>query len=333
MNRAIALVLLSVTITCLQAQEVRITQFENGWLTWTNTDTTHEFDYSVEWMPNLNATNWMQDWASFAETTDAAVSTTKMVPTFYRVRAYPFLEPATQTDMLVLYSNAMVDASVTLPAEVWPHLTKISESNTNLAWRVNTAGIRQVKVASFMKYTTATNYYALGEQLLSYGDQWITAYPELRDFCARYRGSDPVMRIKQVLGMPPTAANDTVVEFWVSPEYLFRPTPDPEIGDTTAELVESANAPLMSPSFRVISFYVDWFNNTYATRDYAMINGVFAAYPWTRLGYTYDWASTRPPHVGLSEFVIPSGALYGKLGVQVPIEVANIVAAAAYGKQ
>ncbi|HSA02339.1 MAG TPA: hypothetical protein P5055_16540, partial [Candidatus Paceibacterota bacterium] len=317
----------------LQAQEIQITQFVNGWITWTNTDTAHDYDYAVEWLPNLNETNWLQGWDSSVTPIDPTMPMTKMVPTFYQVRAYPYLEPSTQADMLVLYSNAMVDAAVTLSAEVWPHLTTISESNTNLEWRINAAGVKQVKVASFMKYSTATNYYPPGEHLLSYGDQWITAYPELKYFCARYRGSDPLLRIKQVLGMPPTAANDTVVEFWVSPDYLFRPTPDPEIGDTTAELVDGRNAPLMSSSFRVSPYYVEWFNNTYITRNYGMTNGVFTGYPWTRLGYTYDWASTRPPHVGLSEFVIPSGTLYTQLGVQVPIEVVRVIDAATYGKQ
>lgn len=30
-------------------------------------------------------------------------------------------------------------------------------------------------------------------------------------------------------------------------------------------------------------------------------------YPWTALGYTYDWGNPIPPHFGLSEFVINSG--------------------------
>ena len=47
---------------------------------------------------------------------------------------------------------------------------------------------------------------------------------------------------------------------------------------------------------------------------------------------TYDWASTRPNHVGLSEFVIPSGTLSKVFTMNVPIEVETILPAATYGK-
>jgi hypothetical protein len=285
----------------------------------------------VEWLPQLNTTNWLDQWDPEVDPSPAGQPITQPVPVFFRIRAFPILAPTDPAEMLVLYSNAVVDASVALPNETWPKLTAITESNTNLAWRINADGTQQVKVVSFMRYQTATNYYSLGDHLLSFGDQWVTAYPELKQICGRYQGTDPVLRIKQVLGMPPTSANDTIVEFWVSPDYLFRPTPDPEINDTSAGLVDSLAAPLMGPSVRVHSFYVAWFNSTYATRNYGMTNGVFNSYPWTRLGYTYDWANTQPPHVGLSEFVIPSGSLSSQLDTKVPIEVVNITSAATYG--
>jgi hypothetical protein len=33
---------------------------------------------------------------------------------------------------------------------------------------------------------------------------------------------------------------------------------------------------------------------------------VNSPYPWTALGYTYDWGNPTPPHYGVSEFVINS---------------------------
>lgn len=35
------------------------------------------------------------------------------------------------------------------------------------------------------------------------------------------------------------------------------------------------------------------------------VNDGSRPYPWTRLGYTYDWGSGS--HVGMSEYVIPGG--------------------------
>lgn len=31
---------------------------------------------------------------------------------------------------------------------------------------------------------------------------------------------------------------------------------------------------------------------------------LYAKYPWMELGYTYDWNTENPTHVGMSEFVI-----------------------------
>jgi hypothetical protein len=33
-----------------------------------------------------------------------------------------------------------------------------------------------------------------------------------------------------------------------------------------------------------------------------------ADYPWTGLGYTYDWSPDNPSHIGLSEFILPIGS-------------------------
>ena len=34
---------------------------------------------------------------------------------------------------------------------------------------------------------------------------------------------------------------------------------------------------------------------------------VITHFPWTRLGYTYDWGSKEPKKVGGSEFIIKQG--------------------------
>ena len=74
----------------------------------------------------------------------------------------------------------------------------------------------------------------------------------------------------------------------MSPQSLFRPTPDNEINDTSAQLAFPASA---------TADYKTWFNSNIIYSYYPM------KYPWTRLGYTYDWGNTQS-HIGLSEFVI-----------------------------
>lgn len=45
------------------------------------------------------------------------------------------------------------------------------------------------------------------------------------------------MRLKQLLGLPPTATNSYFVKFWVRPNDLFRPCPDKEINGKNARHV------------------------------------------------------------------------------------------------
>ena len=323
-----------VSTSNLLAQEILITSFQNGQLSISNSlPAGHRTVYSLEWRPNMgNDSAWNHSWSSLEVFSDTDSLITLDAPMFYRVAAYPDNLTTNAGQLWLMYSNAVVDSASALPTEVSDRLTPVVLSNTNLSWRTNQAGNLQVKVCSFMTYKTATNYYQVGEHQLSYGDQWITVYPELRDFCAGFAGPDQPLRIKQLLGMPPSAANDTVVEFWVSPDYLFRPTPEPSIASTSSGNLSSLRAPLLTSNFRIPSFWVEWYNATYASRNYDMTNGVYNAWPWTQLGYTYDWASTSPTHVGLSEFVVPSGTLSKALTVTVPIEVEAILPAATYGK-
>ena len=84
---------------------------------------------------------------------------------------------------------------------------------------------------------------------------------------------------------------------WVKPDDLFRPSPDPEVSDHEAEL----DFPVSENFLRITSEYNKWFCKQ-KCKSYGR-NG----YPWTRLGYTYDWGNPDS-EVGLSEFVIRKGA-------------------------
>ncbi|MDO9542703.1 MAG: VCBS repeat-containing protein, partial [Kiritimatiellia bacterium] len=120
----------------------------------------------------------------------------------------------TDTNLLaVMYSNAMVNASSVVASKIRHDLTSISEDNTNLIWRTNPdTGVREVLVTSYMSTATATNYYHVGQYTsLRYGESWVTLVPELKNICRNYTGTNLILRLKQVLGLPATSANDTIV--------------------------------------------------------------------------------------------------------------------------
>ena len=128
---------------------------------------------------------------------------------------------------------------------------------------------------------------------------WITSCPEMLDFLKKNTFTDSSalhLRIAQELGMPPDTKNNFFVEFWVYPENLFRPTPDPEITDHEADLY--------FPSW-VSQKHKDWFMNEIKNK---YDTGTSTAFPWTRLGYTYDWANPSHP-IGMSEFVVDTSSV------------------------
>jgi len=167
-------------------------------------------------------------------------------PMFYRVVGSSWSDVTNEAEIRILYSNAVINASNATPAKIWNRLTPITEHNTNIVWRTNALGVKQVKVVSFMTAGTASLYYHLGETNITGGDQWVTVYPELKNVCRDYTGPDQLLRIKKILGMPPFSFNDTIVEFWVSPEYLLRPCPDPAINDCECGLATGTNSPTLT---------------------------------------------------------------------------------------
>lgn len=233
--------------------------------------------------------------------------------------------PAT-VDLQAQYASAVADASVALPSEISRNLTPITTQNRDLVWENGVVGSRLL-VVTWMD--DAGKYYKCGvpggcsgnTSCLEGGecptykyDSWVTVVPEIRRFFAV--APPESLRLAQLLGLPPQVAiagdpreYKFMMEMWVAPKDLFRPCPDTEISDTACETdfpVDSFRSLDLSnlvratagPNYGAFMTYPAWFDNQ--TRySYTMGSN---PYPWTRLGYTYDWGSSS--HVGLSEFVL-----------------------------
>jgi hypothetical protein len=129
---------------------------------------------------------------------------------------------------------------------------------------------------------------------------WVTVVPELKLFCKERNlpFDELTLRLEQLLGLPPGSGKNRFVEMWVNPQELFRPCPDDEITDTSCGL----NLPE-----QVLSAHRQWFNLKRASSYCKCDKTLKQAYPWTQLGYTYDWGNPKS-EVGISEFVIRKGA-------------------------
>ena len=194
------------------------------------------------------------------------------------------------------YKAAVADAAVVEPNEISRNLTAIVDYNDQLVWDDST-GEARVLVVTWTSYTGYDSQ--VGQTITTTRETWVTAAPQVQQFAARQRLKPPglTLRLEELLGVPPNNGKTRFIEFWAKPADLYRPSPDPEITDQEAEL----DFPQSTRYVTVDPNYVQWFDNLEAT-SYGD-NG----YPWTRLGYTYDWGNAHD-HVGLSEFVIRPGA-------------------------
>jgi hypothetical protein len=203
------------------------------------------------------------------------------------------------------YMAAILDAAVAEPNEISTNLTAIVEHNTELVWQGD-AESRNVLMATW----TSWDGYApnLGKSMELEIDIWVTAVPHVQKFYREHNlGGQPTAatRLEQLLGLAPNTAKTKFVEMWVNPADMFRPCPDPEITDLECEL----NFPQSQNFFTVNQDHVEWINANIAEK-YPPAPDSSRWFPWTRLGYTYDWGNRRS-EVGLSEFVIKRGATVG----------------------
>ncbi|NPE28699.1 hypothetical protein HNV12_12165 [Methanococcoides sp. SA1] len=189
------------------------------------------------------------------------------------------------TDIEQMYQTAIEDAMLAEEDEIYKKLVPIIESNTELQW-MDDSGEKYVLLVTWTKYPES---YSVESNVSTWwGDTWVMVIPELKGFVQENNIQDDelTLRLEQLIGLPPGDGNDHFVEMWVKPYDLFRPTPDPEITDTQAQLDFHEN---------VSQEHVDWFNSLNIS--------TYDEYPWTRLGYTYDWGDPASD-VGLSEYVI-----------------------------
>jgi hypothetical protein len=241
-----------------------------------------------------------------------------------------------QIDPQVDYLAAVQDAKTLSAAKISKNLTAIVPENANLRWENDVPGTR-VLVATWVGSQAACQNYTnptssgckVGQECPNYGfNSWVTVVPDLKNLL----GNTPtLLRVAQALGLPPPSATQTLentcmVELYVSPADLFRPSADPEVSDHEAELAFPSDryrkfddtllvysempcdarycASCTSSGKCGMTSYRNWYNNR---RAYVYSQTpVNSPYPWTALGYTYDWGNPIPPHYGVSEFVINS---------------------------
>lgn len=193
-----------------------------------------------------------------------------------------------------LYENALRDAAYPESREISDSLLVIDKKTPNLVWKTidNQEYVLAVSWVMDKTYFEKSPTYENGERIV-----WLTLAPQLRKFAQNYAiqyGKEKVaLRMEQLLGLPPNSKHEFFVEMWVRPQDICRPCWDAEISDNRCELCKPAN---------IDADYAAWF---YQLRAESYANCyLYDKFPWTQLGYTYDWHPENKTHHGLSEFII-----------------------------
>lgn len=187
-------------------------------------------------------------------------------------------DAAALCENLYLYHSAVLDAMVAEKEELLP--LKAIDAN-------------QEKVL-VCTWNRSPDVYVTGTEVtLSDGEVWVFTAEEIMEWGAENgMAEDMVLRMEQLIGLPPQKGYTHFSLLWADPDDLFRPAKDNEIDDTTAQLEFPESA---TPE------YIQWF------KDNAAYSYSPHRYPWTGLGYTYDW-SPNSGEYGLSEFILRDGA-------------------------
>lgn len=198
------------------------------------------------------------------------------------------------------YARANDVSADPIQSEVSNNLFAIADSNTRLVWKdAEKSAVRVVVWTTFGGYANdAQGNYTFTRKV------FVTAAPQVQDLCkaTTLTGNERANRVNQYLGLPITEAekqNNTrrIAELWVKPSDLFRPCADAEVTDTTCDLTFPANAQAAHKTW-LATYFGESHGPGYPTK-----------YPFTALGYTYDWCSGGPSPVGASEYVVKENSV------------------------
>lgn len=220
------------------------------------------------------------------------------------------------------YARAIRDSSVAQSREVVTDLVVPVAGSPLVQWKdIDGEPHLLVGLARFAPLTEV----ALGTEFALTGNRWVFIPREIKRECAK-AGCDEMgpkrldLRMKQLLGLPPDADYGSITTFWVRPADLFRPCTDPRVDAASCPEQVPADAPATVGPVSLDAFLWRQANDAWrlparaakpisCAADFAnATGGNCAGYPWTRLGYTYDWAPGAKDERGVTEFVAVKGA-------------------------
>lgn len=196
--------------------------------------------------------------------------------------------PAAEKTNEELYAMAVKDATIAEADEIKP-LVSLTKEDKLVTW--DDKG--RVLLCTWHSYPDS---YPEGETVTTkWGYVWTFTDKEMATYAEELRESeDAQMRLRQLIAIAPEKEHSTVTGLWVNPADVIRPAyqTDATKGDMYTAFPEGKE---VEEQFKA------WFDQNILSSYY------YGNYPWTRLGYTYDWANNGKAY-GLTEFLIKQDA-------------------------
>jgi hypothetical protein len=194
--------------------------------------------------------------------------------------------------MMSLYEASIRDAAIKQPADLEARLVPITDKSVDVAtWSIDLSS-----------HSTGKLVRTLGE------DVWVTLVPDLKQHCEGLTGAALSLRLQQLLGLPPGDATDRkIFTFTVRSADVFRPCADPRVNTTSCglDVPDARHSGLTEATAAAhLRFMLQQMLSSYRVGFDSL------GYPFTALGYTYDWKpDSETHHVGLSEYVVRRAAV------------------------
>lgn len=228
-------------------------------------------------------------------------------------------EPPISNRLWNAYGEAISDSAISRPGEVAEDLVVADPSDERTQW--TTIGGEQYMLVSRLGYRPLSDV-SPGEPFEVASHVFVTVPEEVRlecerSRCARMSTSKLDLRLKQLIGLPPDASYRFITRMWVRPTDLFRPCTqvDPMIPTCPQLMTNAVHAGVDRSRFLIDQAMYSWRiaregtpQRVSCAKDFRNESGGNCfGFPWTRLGYTFDWRPGSDER-GVTEFVIAPGS-------------------------
>jgi hypothetical protein len=142
---------------------------------------------------------------------------------------------------------------------------------------------------------------------------WVTFPGPLRELCRDT--PDPLLALQHALGLPPQQRPDVrVFTFDVRPTDIFRPcASSPDVTTTQCTMVLPQSPPVTSTQATAEHSVLKQMMDSYRT---GFEDPRYPGYPFTAMGWTYNWDPESPTHIGVSEYVVkPNAVISNRISV------------------